>query len=100
MDKKNKYELMVILKAQLPENVRMGIESKVIQTLEAGNGKVDKVDAWGKKHLAYKVNKQSEGYYIVYNFETITSQLENIEKSLKLNKDILRYLFVNKGTSH
>jgi ribosomal protein S6 len=66
---KNKYELMVMLKAQLPENVRMGVESKIIETLESKDGKVVKTEVWGKKHLAY---------------------------TLKLNKDILRYLVSNK----
>jgi small subunit ribosomal protein S6 len=92
MEKPKKYELMVILKAQLPENVRMGIESKIIEKLEASDGKVGKVDVWGKKHLAYKIRKHNEGYYIVYEFENSPKEIESIEKSLKLNKDVLRYL--------
>lgn len=83
---------MVILKAQLPENVRMGIESKILETLEAGDGKVEKVDAWGKKHLAYKIKKHNEGYYIVYQFRNSPDTIKEIERSLKLNKDVLRYL--------
>jgi small subunit ribosomal protein S6 len=97
MTEKNKYELMVILKPMLPENVRMGVESKIAEALESGDGKVEKTDVWGKKHLAYKVKKHAEGYYIVYNFTTSAADIKGIEKSLKSNKDILRYLLINKS---
>lgn len=93
--KNNKYELMVIVKPMLPENVRMGVESKIIETLESSDGKVLKTDVWGKRHLAYKIKKQSEGYYIVYEFEASPDSIKNIEKALKLNKEVLRYLLVN-----
>ncbi len=94
MKDKNTYELMVIIKPSLPENVRMGVETKIIEILENGDGKVSKTDSWGKKHLAYPINKQNEGYYIVYNFETISDEIKAIEKALKSNKDILRFLLV------
>ena len=87
---------MLIIKPSLPDNVRMGVESKVTETLEGNGGKLVKTDVWGKKHLAYKIEKHAEGYYIVYEFETIPSQITLIEKSLKLNKDILRYLLINR----
>ncbi len=93
---KNKYELMVIIKPMLPENVRMGVESKIIETLESVDGKVLKTDVWGKKHLAYPIKKHIEGYYIVYDFETSPEGIKSIDKSLKLNKEILRYLLINK----
>jgi len=99
MSEKNKYELMVILKPMLPENVRMGVESKIIETLESADGKVEKIDVWGKKHLAYKVKKHSEGYYIVYDFKTTSNEIGNIDKALKLNKDVLRYLLINKDNN-
>jgi small subunit ribosomal protein S6 len=97
MSEKKKYELMVIIKPMIPENVRMGVESKIIETLENNDGKVLKTDVWGKKHLAYKITTHTEGYYIVYEFETIPAEIKNIEKSLKLNKEILRYLLVNQN---
>jgi small subunit ribosomal protein S6 len=97
MQKRNKYELMVIIKPLLPENVRMGIESKIIEILEKGEGKVEKTDVWGKKHFAYPINKHLEGYYIVYEFENDSSEIKLIEKSLKSNKEILRFLLINKA---
>ncbi len=94
MKDKNKYELMVIIKPSLPENVRMGVETKIIEILENGDGKVSKTDSWGKKHFAYPINKINEGYYIVYNFETVSGEIKLIEKALKANKDIMRFLLI------
>jgi small subunit ribosomal protein S6 len=94
MNKKNKYELMVIIKPLLPDNVKMGLETKIIETLEVGEGKVTKTDVWGKKFLAYRIKSYSEGYYIVYEFETTSEYIPHIEKSLKSNKDIIRFLLI------
>ena len=85
---------MVIIKPLLPDNVRMGVESKIIETLETEDGKVTKTDVWGKKHFAYSIEKHVEGYYIVYEFETNSDQIKPIEKSLKSNKEILRFLLI------
>lgn len=94
MKEKNQYELMVLIKPTLPDNVRMGLESKIIEILESGDGKVTKTDVWGKKHLAYPIGKLNEGYYIVYEFENNSSEVKAIEKALKGNKDIIRFLLI------
>lgn len=94
--RKRKYELMVIIKPLLPENVRIGVESKIIESLESGEGRLEKTDVWGRRRLAYPINKYSEGYYIVYEFENTSNNIKSIEKSLKSNKDILGFLLINK----
>lgn len=95
--KKNKkeYELMVIIKPMLPENVRMGVESRITEILEEEDGSVQKVDSWGKKHLAYNIDKHAEGYYIVYKFDSNPDKIISLDKKLGSNKEILRYLIVN-----
>lgn len=87
---------MVIVKPMLPENVRMGVESKITEVLEASDGKVLNIDAWGKKHLAFRMKGHNEGYYIIYTFQTTAAEIHAIEKALKLNKEIIRYLLINK----
>jgi small subunit ribosomal protein S6 len=74
----------------------MGLESKIIETLETEEGKVTKTDVWGRKHFAYPIQKYQEGYYIVYEFENFSSETKRIEKTLKSNKDILRFLLIRK----
>lgn len=90
-----KYELVVIIRPTVPENVRMGIESKILENLEKESAKVDKVENWGRKKLEYKIQNFQEGFYILYNFSVEKDKLEEIDKNLKLNKDIIRYLIIS-----
>ncbi len=92
---KQKYELMVIIKPLLPDNVRLGVESKIVEILEKNDGKVSNIDVWGRRSLAYKIKGYSEGYYIVYQFENYPAIIKSsVEKSLRSNPDILRFLII------
>ncbi|GIW57539.1 MAG: 30S ribosomal protein S6 [Candidatus Dojkabacteria bacterium] len=92
---KHKYELMVIIKPLLPDNVRLGVESKIVEILEKNDGRVHNIDVWGRRHLAYKIKGYNEGYYIVYEFENYPAIIKStIEKSLRSNSDILRFLLI------
>lgn len=86
------YELMVILKPLLPEDIRSGIEKRLSTLIKNNGGKITETDVWGKRHLAYPINKHDEGYYIVYQIEMPGESVEIIEKELKLFADILRFL--------
>lgn len=89
-----KYELMVIIKPLLPEDIKTGVLSKIEKFIEEGKGKVTKRDVWGKRHLAYKIKSHEEGYYMVLNFEMPESHVKDFERELKLQNDVLRYLLV------
>lgn len=85
------YELMVILKPMLPEDIRAGIEKRIKGIIEKNQGKLESSDVWGKKHLAYEINKHEEGYYIVYSLSLPTSAVDEVESEIKLINDILRF---------
>jgi small subunit ribosomal protein S6 len=87
-----KYELMIILKPLLPEDIRGGVQKKIEKLITKGSGKVTGTDVWGKKHLAYPINKHDEGYYIVYKLEMEASFAVEFQKELNLMSDILRSL--------
>ena len=89
-----KYELMVILKPMLPEDIRAGIESRLKKVISKANGKIISTDVWGRKHLAYKINNQDEGYYIIYKLDINPDKVTGIKTELKLFNDILRYIIV------
>ena len=91
---KLKYELMVILKPLLPEDIRTGVLKKMEGIITKHNGKVISQDSWGKKHLAYPINKHKEGYYIVYKLELEGKQIKEIQTNIKLMNDILRVLLI------
>ncbi|KXK26638.1 MAG: 30S ribosomal protein S6 [candidate division WS6 bacterium OLB20] len=93
-----KYELMVILKPLLPEDIRAGVQKKLETLVKKAKGSVVNVDAWGKRHLAYPIEKHEEGYYIVYDLELDPSKVEEFQKELNLISDVLRSLLSKKDS--
>lgn len=83
---------MVILKPLLPEDIRAGIEKRLETLIKKHKGKITETDVWGKRHLAYPINKHDEGYYIVYQLDLPGEEVDEIEQELKLFNDLLRYL--------
>ena len=90
----NKYELMVILKPLLPEDIRSGIQKKIEKYIKDAKGEISNTDVWGKRHLAYPIKKHDEGYYIVYNISLEAAASDKFQGELKLMNDILRFLLV------
>lgn len=90
-----KYELMVILKPLLPEDIRFGIQKKLEKLVKTSGGEVTKLDAWGKRHLAYPIKKHDEGYYLVYQLTLDPEFSDKFQGELKLMNDILRFLLIN-----
>lgn len=88
------YELMIILKALLPEDIRANIEKKLSKLVKDFGGKIANTDVWGKKHLAYKINGHDEGYYIVYKLELPADKADELSRELKLFSDILRFMLI------
>ena len=87
-----KYELMVILKPMLPEDIRAGILQRVDKLVKTHKGKIDKTDTWGKRHLAYAIKKHEEGYYVIYQLAMEAGEIAEFQKQLKLMADVLRFL--------
>lgn len=88
----NKYELMIILKPLLPEDIRAGIQKKIEKLVTKGKGKITATDPWGKRHLAYPIKKHDEGYYIVYKLTMDPGFTPEFQRELKLMSDVLRSL--------
>ncbi|BDQ04736.1 MAG: 30S ribosomal protein S6 [Candidatus Dojkabacteria bacterium] len=95
---KRRYELVVIIKPLLPDNVRLGVESKIVEILETNEGKVTNIDVWGRRQLAYSIKGHKEGYYVIYQFDNTPDIIKKIiEKSLKANSHILRFLLIKQS---
>lgn len=88
------YELMVILKPLLPEDIRMGIEGKIKGYIEKNKGSIKSTDVWGKRHLSYKIKNHEEGYYIVYTIQLPPAAVDGLNNEIVLISDILRHLLV------
>lgn len=86
----NNYALTLILKPDLEEKSRQ----EMLEVAKKKFGKLDKEDLWGNKDLAYPIKHFKKGYYAHYLFSAEPSSIASLDKSLKLEEDILRYLLV------
>ena len=84
------YELMVILDPSIDERTVAPSMEKYLQQVTAAKGSVEKVDIWGKRRLAYDINKRSEGIYVVVDMTTTPDVALEITRQMNLNEAILR----------
>ncbi len=89
-----KYELVWILDADADEE--QGTESieKITSLVIDAGGEVTDTDVWGKRALAYPINKNSEGYYLQANFEIDGRQAQDFERAIYADQSIIRHLLV------
>lgn len=87
------YEMMVILQADLEDHKVVSEEiAEVVRDLGA---EVEKVDLWGRKRFAYLIDKQPEGFYVLYTFKLDPSQVKEMERLLSLKPQVIRHMVVN-----
>lgn len=86
------YELMVILKPLLPEDLRSGVQKDIEKLVGKLKGEITATDVWGKRHLAYPIGKHDEGYYVVYNIKMEDSNINEFKSELKHMDDVIRFL--------
>lgn len=87
------YELLLIITPDHDENEADALTDQVKGIIENG-GTLLKIDPWGKKRLAYPIRKRSEGYYVLYIFESAPSFVASLNQSLRVIETILRYMIV------
>lgn len=86
------YELMVIVDGSLEDGAAQQWTSTVSKAIAAAGGSVHgKVDWWGKRRLAYPINKREEGYYMVLNVTAPGGALDDFERTMRISDDILRH---------
>ncbi len=84
------YEVMIILDPQQDERTVAPSLDKFLEIVRKENGTVEKVDVWGKRRLAYPINKKEEGVYAVVNLECEADTVNELDRVLNLNDNILR----------
>ena len=88
------YENTIIAKQDLAEKEIAQIKDKYLTIINSSSGKVLKTEEWGLISLAKKIKNYKKGFYIHYKFEGNNKTLSEIEKKLKLDGAIIRYLTV------
>ena len=89
----NKYELAVVVSAKIEDDARAAVVEKVKDLITRFGGNVTDVDEWGKKRLAYEIQKMKEGYYFVH-FDAEATVPAEIEQRMRIMDNVLRYLCV------
>ncbi len=84
------YELMVILDPDLEERTVAPSLDKFLNVIRQGGGTVDNVDVWGRRRLAYDINKKSEGIYAVVDMKAEPAVAQELDRQLSLNEAVLR----------
>ena len=92
----NKYELAVVLSAKLEDEERAAALEKVKGYITRFGGTVTSVDEWGKKKLAYDIQKMSDGFYYFIQFEAESSVPAEVEQNVRIMDNVLRFLCVRK----
>ena len=90
----NKYELAVVLSAKLEDEERAAALEKVQGYITRFGGTVTGVDDWGKKRLAYEIQKMKEAYYYFIHFESDAETPGEIEQRVRIMDNVIRYLCV------
>ncbi|MGW4896766.1 30S ribosomal protein S6 [Kitasatospora sp. NPDC054939] len=84
------YEIMVILDPSVEERAVSPLIEGFLNVVRQGGGNVEKVDTWGRRRLAYEINKQSEGIYSVIDLKATPEVVKELDRQLGLSESVLR----------
>jgi len=86
----HQYELMVILDPEIDERTVAPSLDKFLNVIRNDGGTVDKVDIWGRRRLAYEINKKTEGIYAVVSLTANSDATVELDRQLKLSEAVMR----------
>lgn len=90
----NKYELAVVVSAKIEDDERTVVVDKCKALIERFGGTVTNVDDWGKKRLAYEVQKMKDAFYYFIQFDAEASAPVEIENRIRIMDNVVRFLIV------
>ncbi len=93
------YELMYVVRPTVDEQSLAAVNEKVEKFIATGGGQVTRRDDWGKRRLAYPITKFTEGFYSVLQLNLPPTAVRDLERSLQLTEEVLRYLVVRVETA-
>ena len=99
-DGKNLYETVIVTSAKLGEEGNAELVEKFKSLIERHGGTVQSVDDWGKRRFAYPIQKQTEGYYTLINFECEPDFTAELDRRYQITDGILRTLIVKRDPRH
>lgn len=92
-EKMRDYELVYILKTDTTDERKEEIDTR-IQGIITKDGEVSEVDVWGNRKLAYKIQKLSDGYYVLIKFKAGSNVPKELDRNLKIMEEVLRHMII------
>jgi small subunit ribosomal protein S6 len=87
-----RYELMLILRPDVADDKAQAVIDRTTRQVSAGGGQIVKVAPWGRRRLAYQIDRYREGSYHIVLFEAPADALAELERGLQINEEVLRHL--------
>ncbi len=91
-----RYEVVAIIKSDIPEEDITTLIERIEKIITKRHGIIAKIDKWGKKRLAYEINKQREGYYFLIDFVGDGPIVAEIERNYKIDDRIIKFITIKK----
>jgi small subunit ribosomal protein S6 len=89
-----RYELMLVLRPDAPDDRTQAVIERATRHVTASGGQMVKVAPWGRRRLAYPIERYREGSYHILVFEAPAESIDELERSLNITEEVLRYLVV------
>ena len=93
----NEYELMFIVRPEADSDAVTGVNEQVAAWIGAQGGEVLQTNVWGRRKLAFAIDKQTEGTYVLMTLRLAGLALAEVERNIRLHEQVLRYMFVRQG---
>jgi small subunit ribosomal protein S6 len=92
----NQYELALVVNAKIEDDARLATLEAAKDLVTRFGGNITNVDDWGKKRLAYEIQKMKEGYYYFIQFDADSTVPNEIEQRIRIMENVIRYLCIRK----
>lgn len=94
MNKMEQYEVPVLMKPLLPDDIKDKVTVNIEKLAKDLGGKLKTKQVWGKKHLAYPIKNHQEGYYVFFGLEIAPGKLKDFRTGMGLMNDVLRFMIL------
>lgn len=90
------YELLFFVNPSISDEARAGVMKRIDTTITTDGGVVDGVEEWGKRKLAYAIDKLTEGEYTLINFQAEPESIAELDRVLRITTDVVRFMIVRR----
>ncbi|ABX44121.1 30S ribosomal protein S6 [Lachnoclostridium phytofermentans] len=90
----NKYELALVVNAKIEDEAKNATVEAVKELITRFGGNITNVDDWGKKRLAYEIQKMKEGYYYFIKFDGDSTTPSEVEQRIRIMENVIRFLCI------